>query len=162
MTAEQTYKKNKKKAKVYKALAPAFYWLFTGLAVLFFVLMIKNSLGNIFEIFDMLDKKTLTGEVLAENYAYLVEKWGEWTIVGANGAGFRVQFIDIRNAMFGGVMVTYMALTIVSFILSLILGKLLFPKLAQLYKDVNDDMVDLATLETNAQMKKKNKDGGWF
>ena len=117
--------------------------------------MIKNSLGNIFEIFDMLDKKTLTGEVLAENYAYLVEKWGEWTIVGANGAGFRVQFIDIRNAMFGGVMVTYMALTIVSFILSLILGKLLFPKLAQLYKDVNDDMVDLATLETNAQMKKK-------
>ena len=156
------YKKNKAKAKVYKTLAPVVYWIFSGLAALFFVLTVQNSIGNVFEIINMLDKKTLTGEVLAENYAYLVEKWGEWTIVGANGGAFRVQFIDIRNALFGGVMVTYMVLTIVSFILSLILGKLLFPKLAQLYKDVNEDMVNLATLETNAQIKQKNKDGGWF
>lgn len=145
---------------MYKTLAPTSYWLFIALTLIFAALTVRNSLGNVFEIFDMLDKKTHTGEILAQNYAYLIEKWGEWDIVGANGGAFRVQFIDIRNAMFGGLMVTYMTLAAVCFATAIILGKLLFPRLTQLYKDNNEDMVSLATLETNAQIKKKKEE--WF
>jgi hypothetical protein len=128
--------------------------------------MIKNSVGNLTEIFDMLDKKTLTGEELSANYQYLIEKYGEWTIVGNNGGTFSVHFVNIKNAFFSGLMITYCVLSIVSFVVAIVIGKVLFPKLSQYYKDNNQDMVNIATLQTNAEItknkKKKNKEEEWF
>jgi hypothetical protein len=140
------------------------YWVFLALTVVFFILMIRHSLGNVMEIINLLDKETLTGEQLAENYAYLVEKYGEWTVIGKNGGLFQVEFIDIRAALFSGLMITFLILSIVCFIVAVVTGKILFPKLAQLYKDNNQDMVNMATLQTNAEIQKRKtkKDEEWF
>ena len=161
---EQIYKRIQRKSKLFSILAPVVLWTFLGLTILFFCLMIKNSVGNLTEIFDLLDKKTLTGEELSRNYQYLIEKYGEWTIVGNNGGTFSVHFVNIKNAFFSGLMITYCILTMVSFGISIIVGKVLFPKLSQYYKDNNQDMVNLATLQTNAEItkKKKNKEEEWF
>lgn len=164
MTAEQLYKKNQKKAKVFKKLSPVFYWVFLGLFGLFLVLTFANSWGNISEIIEMLNKEVLSGEQVTKNYEYLVQKWGEWIIIGDNGSSFSIRFIDIRKAFFSNLMITYIVLGIVCLIIAIVLGKILFPKLAQLYSDNNQDMVNLATLKTHAeiQQQKKSKQEGWF
>lgn len=131
-----------------------------SLTILFVSLTIKNSVGNVTEILSMLDKDTHTRQEIAENYGYLVEKWGEWTVIGHDGSAFEVAFINIGAALFSGLMKTYLVLTIISFSTAIIVGKVLFPKLSTYYKDHNQDMVNLATLETQSEIKKlkKNKD----
>lgn len=164
LTPEQLYKRNQMRAKIYKRLAPIVYWSFLGLFILFIILTVSNSWGNITEIINLLDKDKLTGEQISQNYQYLVEKWGEWVIIGQNGGTFSVRFIDIRKAFFSGLMITYITLAIICLIIAIAIGKILFPKLAQYYSDNNQDMVNMATLQTNAeiQRKKKNKDEEWF
>ena len=164
MTPEQIYKRNQFRAKIFKNLAPIIFWSFLGLSILFFILMISNSVGNITEIISMLDKESLTGEQLQENYQYLVDKWGEWTIVGKNAGMFSIQFIDIRQAFFSGLMITFLTLGIICLIISVVAGKIVLPKLAQYYTDNNQSMVDIATLQTHAEVTKKNKKDkeDWF
>ena len=163
LTPEQIYKKNQFKIKVFKTLSPIIFWCFLGLGILFFILMIKNSVGNITEIMNLLDKQNLTGEQIEQNYQHLVEKWGEWVIVGGPGGAFTIKFVDIRNAFFSGLMITFLILSIVSIVLSFILGKIIFPKLSQYYADNNQNMVNIATLQTHAEVtkNKKNKED-WF
>ena len=113
----------------------------------------------------MLDKDTLTGQQVQENYKYLVDKWGEWTIIGENGGVFSVQFVDIKNAFFSGLMITFLTLGIVCLVFSILIGKVLFPKLAQYYTDNNQDMVNIATLQTHAEVTKNKKNENkedWF
>ena len=105
----------------------------------------------------MLDKDSLTGEQIQENYQILVDKWGEWTIVGEHGGVFSVQFVDIKNAFFSGLMVTFLTLGLVCLFISILCGKIIFPKLAQYYTDNNQSMVDIATLPTHAEVTKKQK-----
>ena len=163
LTPEQLYKRNQLRQKIYKNISAPIYWILLALSILFFILMLRNSFGNISEIISMLDKKTLTGEELQANYAYLVEKYGEWTIVGKNAGVFSIQFIDIRRAFFSGVMMIYLILSIVCLFLAVILGKILFPKLSAYYNNNNQDMVNIATLQTNAEIiKKKKSQEEWF
>lgn len=167
LTAEQMYKRNQLRSKVFKRLAPIVFWVFMGLFVLFVILAISNSWGNITEIISLLDKDVYTGEELSANYQYLIEKYGEWIIIGKNAGTFSVQFVDIRAAFFSGLMITYITLAVICFAISIILGKILFPKLAQYYSDNNQDMVNMATLQTNAEIqkqknKKKDKEEDWF
>lgn len=163
LAPEQLYKRNQLRQKIYKNISAPIYWVLLALSILFFILMLKNSFGNISEIISMLDKKTLTGEELQENYAYLIEKYGEWTIVGKNAGVFSIQFIDIRRAFFSGVMITYLILSIVCLFLAVTLGKILFPKLSVYYSNNNQDMVNIATLQTNAEIiKKKKSQEEWF
>lgn len=157
MTPEQIYKKNQFKAKIFKRLAPIIFWTFLGLSILFFILMVQNSVGNITEIITLLDKDSLTGDQVQQNYQYLVDKWGEWTIVGENGGVFSIQFVNIQNAFFSGLMATFLTLGIVCLVISIIGGKIILPKLAQYYTDNNQSMVDIATLQTHAEVTKKNK-----
>lgn len=111
----------------------------------------------------MLDKEVYTGEELSSNYQYLVEKWGEWVIIGKNAGMFSVQFVDIRRAFFSGLMITYITLAVVCLMIAILVGKVLFPKLSQLYSDNNQDMVNMATLQTNAEIqKRRNKEEEWF
>lgn len=130
--------------------------------------MISNSVGNITEILHLLDKDIYTGEEIAEHYKYLVEKWGEWEIVGAGSAGLVIRYVDIRNALFSGLMITYTILTVIALLCAIGIGKILFPQLSKLYTNNNDEMVDVATLKSAQQIaemsgKKKNKSGeDWF
>lgn len=134
-----------------------------GLFIFFIILTIGNSWGNISEIIGLLDKNKLTGEQISQNYDYLVNKWGEWVIVGQNSSAFSVRFIDIREAFFSGLMITFIILAIICLLFAIVLGKIVFPKLAQLYSDNNQDMVNIATLQTNAEIQKqKNKKEEWF
>lgn len=158
LTPEQIYKKNQFKAKMFKRIAPIVFWTFLGLSILFFVLMVQNSVGNVTEIIRLLDKDSLTGSQIQENYSHLVEKWGEWTIVGENGGVFSIQFIDIKNAFFSGLMATFLTLGILCLAISIIGGKIIFPKLAQYYTENNQSMVDIATLQTHAEVTKNKKE----
>ena len=76
LTSKQIYKKNQFKSKCFKILAPITYWLFIGLVLLFGSLAIKNSIGNVTEIIQKLDKDIYTRQEISTNYQELVEKWG--------------------------------------------------------------------------------------
>lgn len=161
------YKRNQLRAKVFKRLAPVIFWVFMSLFMLFTILAISNSWGNITEIIHLLDKDVHTGEELSANYQYLIEKYGEWIIIGKNAGNFSIQFVDIRKAFFSGLMITYISLAVACFAVAIIAGKFILPKLAQYYSDNNQDMVNMATLQTNAEIqkqknRKKDKEEEWF
>lgn len=165
LTPEQMYKRNQLKSKIFKKISPITFWGFMGLFVFFVILTVGNSWGNISEIISMLDKNKLTGEQIAQNYDYLVRKWGEWIIVGQSNSTFSIRFIDIRQAFFSGLMITYITLAIICLVIAIVLGKVVFPKLAQLYSDNNQDMVNMATLQTNAEIQKRKQNTNkeeWF
>ena len=127
--------------------------------------MFQNSIGNITEILHLLDDSIYTGEEISAHYKMLVEKWGEWEIIGADNAGLVVRYVDIRNALFSGMMILYAFLAGLSFVLAIVLGKLIFPSLAKYYTANNSEMVDMATLKSAAKIEKmtKNKDKKeWF
>lgn len=153
---------------MFKILAPIVFWTFLALTVLFVILMIKHSVGNITEIITLLDKDTHTGVELEENYAYLIEKYGEWQIIGRSSNVFTVSFINIKAALFSGLMKTFLVLSIVSFLVAIIVGKVLFPKLADYFTNSNQDMANIATLRTNEEVmklkkqNKNNKEEEWF
>ena len=164
LTPEQLYKKNQLKVRIFKILAPIVFWGFLALSFMFFMLMIKNSVGNITEIINLLDEDTLTGEQITQNYQYLIEKYGEWVIVGDAGGVFSIQFVNIGNAFFSGLATTFLTLGIICFAISIIVGKIVFPKLAQYYTYNNQNMVNVATLQTHAEItkNKKEKKEEWF
>lgn len=162
------YKGNKRKSRIFKISAPIIKWLFLILTFVFAGLSAKNSIGNMVEIVSKLDKDKYNREEISDNYIELSNKYGEWVVIGYDGSAFEVRFIDIKKAMFGGLMKTYLVLTVVSFGVSYIVGKKLFPSLAEYYKDANQDAANLAMLNTEEILleerkeKKKKNEGGWF
>lgn len=126
--------------------------------------MSENSVGNITEILQLLDKEVYSGEEIKANYDLLVEKWGEWEVVGEENSNFTIRYINIGNALFSGLMMTYLSFTIASFCAAIILGKIVFPLLVKMYKNNNDEMVDLATLKSASQIDAMTKKAGkeWF
>ena len=143
---EQLYKRNQKRARWFKILAPIVRWSMLVLGVLFLILAIKNSIGNILEIKRLLNSKTLTGEELKANYDMLIDKYGEWHI-GNGGAGFSIEFIDITNAIFSGVAITCFSLSIICFASSYVFGKWLLPILAKQIDENNQNAVNLTVIK---------------
>ena len=123
--------------------------------------MTKNSVGNVTEILDLLDKNVYGKEQLAVNYQKLVEKWGEWEIVGAGNAGLVIRYVNIGNALFSGLMITFSVFTVASFVLAILLGKIVFPLLSKHFANMNEEMVDMATLRSASQIDKLSKKE-WF
>lgn len=120
------------------------------------------------EILNLLDKETYNETELVDNYQYLVDKWGEWEIVGGTG-GLSIRYVDVGKALFSGLMITYSCFTVGALCIAIIFGKLVFPLLAKTYKNANEEMVDMATLtsaskieEMSKESKKSKKEGGWF
>jgi hypothetical protein len=146
LTTEEIYKKNQKKSKILRIISPILFWGFLGLSIICLIFAIKNSFGNVAEICDLLNDKAFTGEQLRENYAYLCEKYGEWTI-GSGDNGFTVMFVNVGKAMFSGVMVVSRAFAIIFFVSAFILGKWLLPKISSQILIDNQDMVNLAVLK---------------
>lgn len=138
------------------------FWILLIISIVFLYLALYNSIGNVVEIINLLDKD-LSRKELEINYAMLKERWGERELFGGEGAGISVTYIDIGAALFSGLMVTFTALTIVFFLLAIILGKILLPMLGNMYKNNNDELVDITTLRTMEQVnelsgkKDKNK-----
>lgn len=126
--------------------------------------MIKNSVGNITEILSQLDKSIYSETQIQENYKALIERWGEWEIIGENSAGLVVRYVDIGNALFSGLMIIFSTLTVISLCLGIVFGKIVFPALKRHYENSNTEMVDLATLKSATQIneisKKAKKE--WF
>ena len=146
LTPEEIYKRNQKKSKVLRILAPICFWGFLALAIICLIFAIKNSFGNVAEIINMLDTKKYTGEELQANYQFLVEKYGEW-VIGNDGAGFQITFVNIGHALFSGLMITNCIFFVVFLVSAYLLGKWLLPKLsAQILID-NQDMVNLIILK---------------
>ena len=152
LTPEEIYKRNQKKSKVLRILAPICFWGFLALAIICLILAIKNSFGNVAEIINMLDTKTYTGEELRANYQFLVEKYGEW-VIGNGGAGFQITFVNIGHALFSGLMITNCIFFVVFLVSAYLLGKWLLPRLsAQILID-NQDMVNLVVLKDHSNKK---------
>ena len=152
LTPEEIYKRNQKKSKVLRILAPICFWGFLALAIICLILAIKNSFGNVAEIINMLDTKKYTGEELQANYQFLVEKYGEW-VIGNGGAGFQITFLNIGHALFSGLMITNCIFFVVFLVSAYLLGKWLLPKLsAQILLD-NQDMVNLTILKAHSKKK---------
>ena len=146
MTKKELYNRNQKRAKFLSNSAPFVFWGFLILGFLFLILALKNSFGNLDEITSLLNSKVYNGEELQANYSYLVDKYGEW-VIGNGNNGFQLMFIDIKNAIFGAVVIVMAVLSAVSFILAFLLGKWIFPALAKEITQGNQDMVNLTILE---------------
>lgn len=121
-----------------------------------------NSIGNVTEILDLLSKDKYSGEELIANYQYLVEKWGEWELVGEGGAGLVIRYVNVGNALFSGLMITFTIFTVIFLVLAIILGKIVFPSLVKYYIANNESMVDIATLKSAAQIDEISKNKEWF
>lgn len=145
-TPEQIYKRNKNWAKVFEILSPIVFWGFLALAIMCFVFAMKNSFGNVLEIVKMLDDKVNTGQQLEQNYQFLVNKWGEWT-VGTGGAGFQIKFINIGKAVFSGLMVFNLTMSVIFLIGAFVLGKWILPMISKSITQHNQDMVNLTVLK---------------
>ena len=146
LTAEETYKRNQKKAKVFKILAPICFYGFIALSILCLFIAIKNSFGNIAEIISLLDDKKYTGLELKENYSLLVQKYGEW-VIGTGNNGFTITFINIGNALFSGFMIVSLVFSLVFFVSAFVLGKWLFPTISKQIIEDNQEMVNLTILK---------------
>lgn len=150
LTPEEIYKRNQKKSKVLRILAPICFWGFLALAVLCLIFAIRHSFGNVAEICNLLDSKKFTGEELQTNYNYLVGKYGEW-VIGNGGTGFQITFVNIGHALFSGLMITNCIFFVVFLVSAYVLGKWLLPKLsAQILLD-NQDMVNLTILKNQKE-----------
>lgn len=152
LTAEQKYKKNQRKSKRVRNLAPIVYWGCLIASILCFIFAVKNSFGNVGEIISMLDSKKYTGNELQENYNYLIDKYGEW-VIGSGGSGFMITFINIGHALFSGFMITDCVLCVVFLLCAYILGKWLLPKYAADILVANQDMVNLTILQDHETAK---------
>lgn len=145
LTAEEIYKRNQKRSKILRILSPVCFWGFLAIGIICLFFAIRHSFGNVAEIISMLDNKKYTGEQLSANYAFLIEKYGEW-IIGNGGNGFTITFVNIGNALFSGLMITNCILSVVFLVSAFLLGKWILPKIsAQILLD-NQDMVNLTVL----------------
>ena len=147
-TPEEIYKANQQKSKLLRTISPIVYWGCLVLSVLFLVLAIRHSFGNVAEIMDMLDSKKFDGTQLQANYEYLTNKYGEW-LIGNGGSGFQITFVHIGHALFSGVMFASLFLSVLFFVSARLLGKWLLPKIADQILQDNQDMVNLTVLRNN-------------
>ena len=111
----------------------------------------------------LLDKENYTAAEVRDNYQALVEKWGEWELVGENSAGIAIRYVDIRSALFSGLMITFSTLSVIFFVCAIVFGKIMFPMLAKHYENTNTELVDMATLKSAEQINEISKSRKeWF
>ena len=150
-TAEEIYNSNKTKAKVCRILAPIVFWAGIILGIVFLVLAIKNSIGNVAEIIQKLDSKNLTGEQVEQNYNYLVEKYGEW-MIGRSGA-FHITFINIAHALFSGLATFCLVMAVVVTLTGIVFGKWILPIASKNIDQKNQDTVNLTILKNSEKQE---------
>ena len=145
-TSTQIYKSNVRKVKLLKALSPIAFWGFLIISFFCLIMAIKGTFGNLGEMISLLDNDAYTGEELEANYKYLIAKYGEW-VIGNGGAGFTVRFVDVKKVAFSGFALVSFFLFVFFLAMAFVLGKWVFPKLAEQIEHGNQDDVNLAILE---------------
>lgn len=83
-----------------------------------------------------------------DNYQSLITKWGEWEIIGADRAGLVIRYVNIGNAVFSGLMITFSILFAVTVFIMLVLDKIVFPVIIKGCETDNEDLVNLTSLRT--------------
>ena len=156
LTKKEIYIRNQKKAKIYTILTPIAFWGLLVLSVLFFVLAVKNSAGNMNEITTLLKSRNYTGEELRANYDYLAEKYGEW-VIGNGSTGFHLTFIDVENAVFGAFAIFAGVSALICFIGAFVLVKCIFPFLVKKITQANQDLTNLTVLEMSEEKNAKKE-----
>ena len=154
-TSVEIYKKKKRQARIMKWSSPFVFWILFGLAMLFFILCLTNSIGNLIQISDMLDNTEKTGEEIQANYDMLVAKYGTW-VIGSADKGFFIEFVNVKRAIINGFSVSFFFLGVFSLLSAYILGKWLFPMLSSEFNQSNQDAVNIEVLK-NLDEKEKNK-----
>lgn len=154
LTPEEKYKRNQKISKILRILTPVCFWVCIAVSIICLIFAIKNSFGNIAEITSLLDSKKYTGAELQANYDFLIEKYGEW-IIGNGGAGFMISFVNIKNAVFSGVLIVNIVLCIIFFVSAFLLGKWILPKISKQLLIDNQDMVNMTILKNESDSKKE-------
>lgn len=104
-----------------------------------------------------MDKETYNAAELRDNYQMLVAKWGEWELLGEHSAIFAIRYVDVGNAMFSGLMITYTTLCSIFFVCAIVFGKIVFPLLGKHYENTNTELVDMATLKSAEQINEISK-----
>lgn len=148
LTPSEIYKKNQKKAKIITRLTPIIFWVCLALSVLFFIFAIKNSIGNVKEVFDLLNKDKYNDVQLEQNYAILVEKYGEFSI-GQAGGGFNITFVNVKNALFSGLGILCFQMGVIFIGLAFLFAKWFLPKWVKAINENNQEMVNLKILENS-------------
>ena len=162
LTTEQIHNRNEFLARVFSILAPITKYIFLLLTILFLYLMIKNSMGNIKEIVELLDEDVYSGIELTQNYEYLIEKWGEVRIIGLYSTDAAVRYVDVGNALFSGLMITFSILASITFSIAVIFGKIVFPLLTKHYKSRNKNIENLGMYKVASATIDKPKEMEWF
>ncbi len=107
------------------------------------------------EIIDASDKTKYTQTEITENIEQLVNRWGSWTITAVGGIS--VEYVNIKNAVFNGLSTTTLILAVISVVLAIVLGKILFPYLSNLYLESNASLNEQLNAENNELLKKQVK-----
>jgi len=76
--------------------------------------------------------------------------------------GLQIKYIDISKAFFNGASKTFLILAIVSFVASVLFGKIVLPLLTKTYISANEQMANLAAIQTSEIVKEKKNKGEWF
>jgi phage-related minor tail protein len=146
MDKAELYKRNQKIRKVLRVASPIVYWVFMALAMICLIFAIRNSIGNLLEMYEMLDGSDKTGQELVNNYDALLDKYGPWS---AQAGPYVITFIDVRNVVLNGFAITNAIFAVFFYIAGNVLGKWVFPWLARKIEKDNQDMVNITILENN-------------
>jgi len=146
MTKEQIYKKNQKSIKLVGIFTPIVFWVCIALAVVLFFVAINQSIQNVNEIYDMLDSKVYNDTEIAENYQYLIDKYGEW-VIGTGTSGFTIHFVNFKKAIFSGAILSMAIASVVLAVCGCLFGKWILPMIKKKLENENQDMVNLTILQ---------------
>lgn len=145
LTKEELYKSNQKKIKALKMLTPIVFWGALALSVLFLVLALRNSIGNLNEIFDLLDSKKYNDIEIEQHYFELIEKYGAWGIGSATS--FQLVFINVKAAVASGFAIFCFIMFVLFFVGAFLVGKWLLPLFTEKTIQENQDMCNLEILK---------------
>jgi hypothetical protein len=154
LTSKQIYKRNKKIARRLSRFAPVVFWVFFAVGIVLLLYTFNNSVGNVLDIMAKLDSGQYNKTEIATNYKELIEKWGEWQIIGGEGGGVGVTFINIPRAFFSGLFYIYGILTLISLFIAVFVGKFLLPRIVKKLDEKRAEDKDLDDLEANEKLKK--------
>lgn len=146
MSKIDLYKKNQKTAKVIGVITPICFWGLVALSVICLIFAVRNSVGNIIEITELLDTRYYNAVEIEQNYNYLIDKFGEW-VIGSGSNGFTLVFVNIGNAMFGGFAVFNGVMSVLFLVSAFILGKWVLPYTKNSIEQRNQDIVNLTILD---------------
>jgi len=150
MNKEEIYKKNQKRIKALAILSPIVFWVCLALAIVCFCSAIGNSMDNVNEIYNLLDSKVYNDTQLADNYQYLINKYGKW-VIGQGTSGFTMVFVNFKGAIFSGFVVLNAIFSAIFLVSAFLLGKWLLPSLKKKFEIDNQDMVNLTILKNDKE-----------